>query len=329
MLAARCGPLEGAAFPPRSLGAPSSRLIARQENSAAARRELRPGSAGRNRRRGRCVQARQARDDELMTAGGRGPRQGDEPRCAGRTDLARPSGPWACCWPPPLLIALATLTACGSLAANGQGSGGGGTSAATGTAARHGGLCASRGGLTSLVVRRVGILPLLRQEESRVRAHSTVAAERCPEGRRRDLRAAPGPARCPELPDRHRHHLQAVLHRRIPALRHGHRTRDRLPAGDRGGQAAYRGRPSRLLGRAGQGRPAAAAPAAREPGPSRPGRRLPPGLHGPDPARQLPGPEGPQLTRPAEPAVLARGGPPRCFPDGRRASERRAAALFS
>ena len=42
VLAARCGPLEGAAFPPRSLGAPSSRLIARQENSAAALRELRP-----------------------------------------------------------------------------------------------------------------------------------------------------------------------------------------------------------------------------------------------------------------------------------------------
>jgi len=83
---------------------------------------------------------------------------------------------------PAALTALATLTACGSLAANSQGSGGG-TNAATGTvtgstAARHGGLCASRGGLTSLVVRRVGILPLLRQEESRVRAHSTVAAER-------------------------------------------------------------------------------------------------------------------------------------------------------
>jgi hypothetical protein len=83
---------------------------------------------------------------------------------------------------PAALTALATLTACGSLAANGQGSGGG-TNTATGTVtgstgARHGGLCASRGGLTSLVVRRVGILPLLRQEESRVRAHSTVAAER-------------------------------------------------------------------------------------------------------------------------------------------------------
>jgi hypothetical protein len=87
------------------------------------------------------------------------------------------------------VAALATLTACGSLAANGQGSGSGnGTNAATGTVtgstvtgrtgARHGGLCASRGGLTSLVVRRVGVLPLLRQEESRVRAHSTVAAER-------------------------------------------------------------------------------------------------------------------------------------------------------
>jgi hypothetical protein len=34
-----------AAFPPRSLGAPSSRLIARQENSAAAVRSL-AGSAG-------------------------------------------------------------------------------------------------------------------------------------------------------------------------------------------------------------------------------------------------------------------------------------------
>ncbi len=48
VLAARCGPLEGAAFPPRSLGAPSSRLIARQENSAAALRErVLAGSAGR------------------------------------------------------------------------------------------------------------------------------------------------------------------------------------------------------------------------------------------------------------------------------------------
>jgi len=34
-----------AAFPPRSLGAPSSRLIARRENSAAALRSL-AGSAG-------------------------------------------------------------------------------------------------------------------------------------------------------------------------------------------------------------------------------------------------------------------------------------------
>jgi hypothetical protein len=34
-----------AAFPPRSLGAPSSRLIARQENSAAAVHEL-AGFAG-------------------------------------------------------------------------------------------------------------------------------------------------------------------------------------------------------------------------------------------------------------------------------------------
>jgi hypothetical protein len=92
------------------------------------------------------------------------------------------------------VAALATLTACGSLAANGQGSGsGGGTSAATGTVtgstgtgstgtgstgARRGGLCASRGGLTRLVVRRVGVLPLLRQEESRVRARSTVTALR-------------------------------------------------------------------------------------------------------------------------------------------------------
>src|SRR5690348_14789370 len=80
------------------------------------------------------------------------------------------------------VAALAALTACGSLAANGKGSGGGGgTSAATGTVAgstgaRHGGLCASRGGLTSLVVRRVGVLPLLRQEQSRMAAHSTVAA---------------------------------------------------------------------------------------------------------------------------------------------------------
>jgi hypothetical protein len=80
---------------------------------------------------------------------------------------------------PAALIALATLTACGSLAANGQGSGsGGGAGTASGTAARNGGLCASRGGLTSLLVRRVGVLPLLRQEQSRVRAHSTVPAER-------------------------------------------------------------------------------------------------------------------------------------------------------
>jgi hypothetical protein len=79
------------------------------------------------------------------------------------------------------LVALATLTACGSLAANGQGSGGGnsgGTGAATGTAARNGGLCASRGGLTSLLVKRVGVLPLLRQEQSGVRAHSKVTAVR-------------------------------------------------------------------------------------------------------------------------------------------------------
>lgn len=77
------------------------------------------------------------------------------------------------------LAALAMLTACGSLAANGQGSGsGGGTGAATGTAARHGGLCASRGALTSLLVKRVGVLPLLRQEQSGVRGRSRVAAER-------------------------------------------------------------------------------------------------------------------------------------------------------
>jgi hypothetical protein len=37
-----------AAFPPRSLGAPSSRLIARRENSAAALRSL-AGSAGGSR----------------------------------------------------------------------------------------------------------------------------------------------------------------------------------------------------------------------------------------------------------------------------------------
>jgi hypothetical protein len=88
----------------------------------------------------------------------------------------------------PAIIALSALTACGSLAASGQGSGSGGAGTASGTGAgstvagstgaRNGGLCASRGALTSLVVRRVGILPLLRQEESRVRAHSTVAAER-------------------------------------------------------------------------------------------------------------------------------------------------------
>ena len=87
------------------------------------------------------------------------------------------------------VAALAMLTACGSLAANGQGSGsGGGANGATGTGAgstvagstgsKNGGLCASQGAITGLVVRRVGVLPLLRQEESRVRAHSTVAAER-------------------------------------------------------------------------------------------------------------------------------------------------------
>ncbi|HEX6853824.1 MAG TPA: hypothetical protein VF204_00885 [Streptosporangiaceae bacterium] len=80
---------------------------------------------------------------------------------------------------PAAIIALATLTACGSLAANGQGSGsGGGTGAATGTAVRNGGLCASRGELTSLLVKRVGVLPLLRQEQSGVRARSRVAAVR-------------------------------------------------------------------------------------------------------------------------------------------------------
>ena len=83
----------------------------------------------------------------------------------------------------PAIIALSALAACGSLAASGQGSGsGGGAGTASGTVAGstgagNGGLCASRGSLTRLVVRRVGILPLLRQEESRVRAHSTVAAE--------------------------------------------------------------------------------------------------------------------------------------------------------
>lgn len=82
------------------------------------------------------------------------------------------------------LAALTTLTACGSLAANGQGSGsGGGPGTASGTvtgstATRPGGLCASRGGLTSLLVKRVGVLPLLRQEQSRVRAHSKVTAVR-------------------------------------------------------------------------------------------------------------------------------------------------------
>ena len=53
---ARSGPLEGAAFPPRLLGAPSSRLIARRENSAAALRSL-AGFAGGRRPAGR----RQAR----------------------------------------------------------------------------------------------------------------------------------------------------------------------------------------------------------------------------------------------------------------------------
>jgi hypothetical protein len=78
------------------------------------------------------------------------------------------------------VAALAVLTACGSLTANGQGSGSGsatGTVAGS-TGASNGGLCASRGALTGLVVRRVGVLPLLRQEQSRVRAHSTVTAER-------------------------------------------------------------------------------------------------------------------------------------------------------
>ena len=77
------------------------------------------------------------------------------------------------------VAALTTLTACGSLAANGQGGGGGGSGGtASGTAARHAGLCASRGSLTGLLVRRTGVLPLLRQEQSGVRARSTVAAVR-------------------------------------------------------------------------------------------------------------------------------------------------------
>ena len=106
------------------------------------------------------------------------------------------------------VAALATLTACGSLAANSQGSGsgsGGGTGAATGTVtgstgAHHGGLCASRGALTGLVVRRVGPLPLLRQEQSGVRAHSTVAAVRAQKVAAEICslpRAPVGPVNCP------------------------------------------------------------------------------------------------------------------------------------
>ena len=207
---------------------------------------------------------------------------------------------------PAAFVALATLTACGSLAANRPGAQRWRRGRRLGTAARNGGLCASRGGLTSLLVKRVGVLPLLRQEQSRVRAHSKVAAVRAEEGRRRDLRAAPGPPWRPDLPGQHRHHLQAVLHRRVPALPHGRRAGDRLPAGDRGGQAAHRRGPSRLLGRAGQGRPAAAAPPAGEPRPSRAGHATPP--HGPTPPANCPGPR----------ARSARGaGPRRCFPDER------------
>ena len=102
----------------------------------------------------------------------------------------------------PAIIALSALTACGSLAANGQGSGsGGGTNAATGTAARQGGLCASQGSLTSLVVRRVGILPLLRQEESRVRAHSTgPGAARSTSASPTSCTSPPGPGTWPQSP---------------------------------------------------------------------------------------------------------------------------------
>ena len=76
VLAARCGPLERRCLP-SSL--PRRSFVAPHRSSGKQRRgppRARAGSAGRNRRRGRCVQARQARDDELMTAGGRGPRQG-------------------------------------------------------------------------------------------------------------------------------------------------------------------------------------------------------------------------------------------------------------
>jgi hypothetical protein len=73
--------------------------------------------------------------------------------------------------------ALTVLTACGSLAANGSG-GGSGAGAGGGQAARPGGLCASRGQLTALTVKRTGVLSQLRQEQTRLRAQSTVGADR-------------------------------------------------------------------------------------------------------------------------------------------------------
>jgi hypothetical protein len=48
VLAARCGPLERRCLPSSLLGAPSSRRVARQENSAAALRSL-AGFAGASR----------------------------------------------------------------------------------------------------------------------------------------------------------------------------------------------------------------------------------------------------------------------------------------
>ena len=75
--------------------------------------------------------------------------------------------------------ALIVLTACGSLAANGPGGGtGSGAGTGGGQAARPGGLCASRGQLTALTVKRTGVVSPLRQEQTRLRAQSTVGADR-------------------------------------------------------------------------------------------------------------------------------------------------------
>jgi hypothetical protein len=75
------------------------------------------------------------------------------------------------------VAALTVLTACGSLAANGQGTGSG-AGAGGGHAASPAGLCASRGQLTSLLVKRIGVPSQLRQANTRLRATSRVSAAR-------------------------------------------------------------------------------------------------------------------------------------------------------